>query len=101
MITGRTVKIPTTSDTHIVGDLFVPDRASGLIIFAHGSGSSRHSPRNRVVAEMLQHAGLATLLVDLQTVNEEGSQQHDGRLRFNIDLLAERLPGPGAIDQAS
>lgn len=73
MITGRTVKIPTTSGTHIVGDLFVPDHASGLIIFAHGSGSSRHSPRNRVVAEMLQHAGFATLLVDLLTVNEEGS----------------------------
>jgi putative phosphoribosyl transferase len=73
------------------GDLQVPEQATGLVLFAHGSGSSRHSPRNRFVAHELQIAGLATLLLDLLTSQEEAVDQHTGHLRFDIELLAERL----------
>jgi putative phosphoribosyl transferase len=73
------------------GDLFVPPGAFGLVLFAHGSGSGRHSPRNRFVARHLQRAGLATLLVDLLTEREEQSEHEGGRLRFDIGLLASRL----------
>lgn len=73
------------------GDLQVPDHAEGLVLFAHGSGSSRHSPRNRVVARELQAAGLATLLLDLLTREEEAVDQDTGHIRFDIPLLAERL----------
>lgn len=69
------------------GDLAIPARPRGLVIFAHGSGSSRLSPRNRHVAEALQHAGLATLLLDLLAEDEEG----DRRKVFDIPLLASRL----------
>jgi putative phosphoribosyl transferase len=73
------------------GDLQVPEGASGVVLFAHGSGSSRHSSRNRYVAGELQAAGLATLLIDLLTLEEEAVDQHTGHLRFDIPLLAERL----------
>src|ERR1700716_3993502 len=73
------------------GDLVVPDRASGMVLFAHGSGSGRHSPRNRYVAGVLQQGGLATLLLDLLTEAEEQVDLNTGHLRFDIDLLAERL----------
>jgi putative phosphoribosyl transferase len=73
------------------GDLRIPDRAIGVVLFAHGSGSSRHSPRNRLVAGELQQAGLGTLLIDLLTEQEEAIDQHTGHLRFDIQLLAERL----------
>jgi putative phosphoribosyl transferase len=73
------------------GDLQGPDQATGLVLFAHGSGSSRHSPRNRFVAHELQSAGLATLLLDLLTPEEEAVDQQTGHLRFDIGLLAERL----------
>jgi|SRR5688572_8920735 len=76
---------------HIDGDLFVPDAARGLVLFAHGSGSSRHSARNRYVAQELNSAGLATLLIDLLTGEEEEVDQRTGRLRFDIALLARRL----------
>ncbi len=69
------------------GRLTVPESARGLVVFAHGSGSSRHSPRNLEVAELLQHAGLATLLFDLLTVEEASDRMNV----FDIDLLAERL----------
>ena len=69
------------------GDLVVPERATGLVIFAHGSGSSRHSPRNRHVAEVLNQAGLATLLLDLLTPQEELNRRNV----FDIELLAQRL----------
>jgi putative phosphoribosyl transferase len=69
------------------GDLVVPDGALGAVLFAHGSGSSRHSPRNRAVAEALQDAGLATLLVDLLTEREDARRA----TRFDIMLLVERL----------
>lgn len=75
----------------IEGDLAVPDRATGIVLFAHGSGSSRLSPRNREVAAALQEGGLATLLFDLLTPMEEEQDKSTGRLRFDIDLLAERL----------
>lgn len=69
----------------------MPDGATGLVAFAHGSGSSRHSPRNRAVASVLQGAGLATLLVDLLTPAEEERDLVTRELRFDLDLLADRL----------
>ncbi|MGZ5967874.1 MAG: phosphoribosyltransferase family protein [Polyangiales bacterium] len=73
------------------GDLTVPEGAHGLVIFAHGSGSSRKSPRNRLVAAALQHACVGTLLFDLLTAREEEADAYDGHLRFDIELLAKRL----------
>ena len=77
----------------LVGDLAVPEHARGLVMFAHGSGSSRLSPRNRYVADMLNGSGLATLLVDLLTIQEEHIDLQTREFRFNIGLLAERLMG--------
>lgn len=77
----------------LAGDLSVPAGAKGLVLFAHGSGSSRHSPRNRYVAEVLQAAGLATLLMDLLTLEEERVDLQTAQLRFDIELLAGRLVG--------
>jgi putative phosphoribosyl transferase len=73
------------------GTLTVPDLASSVVLFAHGSGSSRHSPRNQFVARVFNQAGLATLLFDLLTSEEEAEDIDTARYRFNIDLLAERL----------
>jgi dienelactone hydrolase len=75
------------------GNLHVPAKAHGIVLFAHGSGSSRHSPRNRFVAGMLQEGGLATLLLDLLTPDEERIDARTAELRFDIGLLAERLAG--------
>jgi putative phosphoribosyl transferase len=75
------------------GDLSVPGGASGVVLFAHGSGSSRHSPRNRYVASALQEVGLGTLLIDLLTPDEETIDLRTAHLRFDIGLLAERLVG--------
>src|SRR5512145_1519601 len=75
----------------IEGDLRLPHDARGLVLFAHGSGSSRHSPRNRMVAEALNVEGLATLLFDLLTSAEEAVDLRTRHLRFDIPLLAERL----------
>jgi dienelactone hydrolase len=75
------------------GILGCPTDASGVVLFAHGSGSGRHSPRNRFVAEQLRRAGLATLLLDLLTEGEETLDHTAGHLRFNVGLLAERLLG--------
>lgn len=72
-------------------DVVVPEPAHGLVLFAHGSGSSRHSPRNRYVAGELQDAGLATVLADLLTPEEEQFDARTGALRFDIGLLAERV----------
>lgn len=69
----------------------VPLDATGIVIFAHGSGSSRHSPRNTYVAQTLQQKGLATLLFDLLTIEEEDEERWTAHIRFNIPLLAERL----------
>jgi putative phosphoribosyl transferase len=78
------------------GSLVVPDPALGVVLFAHGSGSGRHSPRNRYVAGVLQEGGIATLLIDLLTEDEEQIDLTTRHLRFDIPLLAERLVG--AID---
>lgn len=75
----------------LAGDLSVPTDARGVVVFAHGSGSSRHSPRNKYVAEQLVDAGLATLLMDLLTAREEIEDQRTRALRFDIALLAERV----------
>jgi dienelactone hydrolase len=75
------------------GNLDIPEGAGGVVLFAHGSGSGRHSPRNRFVAQQLRAAGLATLLIDLLTEDEEAEDQDTGHLRFDIGLLAERLVG--------
>ena len=75
------------------GNLAVPEGARGVVLFAHGSGSGRHSPRNRFVAQQLRAAGLGTLLIDLLSEQEEAVDQFTGHLRFDIGLLAERLVG--------
>jgi putative phosphoribosyl transferase len=75
------------------GNLSVPEGARGVVLFAHGSGSGRHSPRNRYVAGTLREAGLATLLVDLLTSEEEEVDLRTRQLRFDIGLLTERLVG--------
>jgi pimeloyl-ACP methyl ester carboxylesterase len=77
----------------LLGNLETPVDARGLVIFAHGSGSSRKSPRNRSVAHALQEGGMATLLFDLLTPEEEGEEARTGHLRFNIPLLSARLVG--------
>lgn len=75
------------------GDLAIPAGARGLVMFAHGSGSSRHSSRNRFVAGKLRRGNLATLLIDLLMPDEEDIDQYTGHLRFDIGLLADRLVG--------
>jgi len=73
------------------GERVLPPGAKGIVLFAHGSGSSRHSPRNQYVARALQDAGVGTLLFDLLTREEEVADERDGHLRFDIPLLARRL----------
>ena len=73
------------------GSLSLPEQARGIVLFAHGTGSSRHSPRNRHVARLLNDARLATLLIDLLTPEEEAVDVGMARLRFHIGLLVERL----------
>ena len=85
------VTVPLSEGIALHGDLAVPPTPAGVVVFAHGSGSSRHSPRNRQVAAELQRRGLATLLVDLLTRQEERSDLRTGHLRFDIGLLARRL----------
>ncbi|HSV15910.1 MAG TPA: dienelactone hydrolase family protein [Tepidisphaeraceae bacterium] len=89
-MTAREARIPHGRLT-LDGDLVVPDHASGVVLFAHGSGSSRFSRRNRYVAGDLQELGLATLLMDLLTADEERIDQVTAHLRFDIHLLADRL----------
>ncbi|MBD1914000.1 dienelactone hydrolase family protein [Leptolyngbya sp. FACHB-16] len=84
------VHVPADSVV-LEGNLNIPANAMGIVLFAHGSGSSRHSPRNCYVAENLQAAGLATLLLDLLTADEEAVDQHTRELRFDIRLLGDRL----------
>jgi putative phosphoribosyl transferase len=76
---------------YLEGSLALPENARGVVLFAHGSGSSRHSPRNRSVAHALQERGFGTLLMDLLTVEEESVDAYTAHLRFDIGLLAERL----------
>src|SRR4051812_19617580 len=82
LISSGRVRLPGTLSS---GD------GGALVLFAHGSGSSRHSSRNRRVAQTLQDAGIGTLLFDLLTPDEEEQDRYTGRLRFDVDLLAQRL----------
>lgn len=91
-------RIPPTSEERIPidgitleGNLTIPEGATGIVLFAHGSGSSRFSPRNRAVAADLHAGGIATLLLDLLTAEEEKAEAATRHLRFNIELLATRL----------
>ena len=84
------VRIPAGRVT-LDGNLTIVDAATAIVLFVHGSGSSRHSPRNQFVARTLNNAGLATLLFDLLTAEEEGIDARTAELRFNIELLGERL----------
>jgi putative phosphoribosyl transferase len=86
------MKIPI-EEIHLEGDLYIPKEPKGLVLFSHGSGSSRLSPRNQFVAKFLNDNRFATLLVDLLTPKEESLDQITSELRFNIGLLAERLLG--------
>jgi len=79
------------NDIKLYGNLNVPDETQGLVVFVHGSGSSRFSPRNQFVANIINQAGLATLLFDLLTQEEEVIDQQTRQLRFDIPLLTERL----------
>lgn len=78
-------------DIELEGSLAIPAAAMGLVMFAHGSGSSRHSPRNRHVASLLHERRIATLLFDLLTAEEERIDAVDATLRFDVEMLAERL----------
>jgi dienelactone hydrolase len=89
-VTARPVHIDCAGAV-LTGDLTIPQGARGLVLFVHGSGSSRHSPRNIAVAEHLQHGGLATLLFDLLTTAEEAIDDRTAELRFDIPLLARRV----------
>jgi pimeloyl-ACP methyl ester carboxylesterase len=90
--TRRDVSI-VTADATLAGEVWLPPDAPGIVLFAHGSGSSRLSPRNRYVAEQIVDGGIGTLLFDLLTVAEERRDRLDASLRFDIGLLTERLVG--------
>ena len=82
-----------TDRVYLHGNLLIPESARGLVVFAHGSGSSRHSSRNQYVARVLRQAGMATLLFDLLTLEEGAEDLITGKQRFDINLLARRLIG--------
>jgi len=87
---SREIRIPC-GEAWLYGDLVLPDGFRGLVLFVHGSGSGRHSARNRLVAQKLQQAGIATLLFDLLTAQEEQVDIHTGEHRFDIALLTSRM----------
>lgn len=91
--TGERVVRVSAGAVELEGNMVVPENARGVVLFAHGSGSSRHSSRNRYVAGELQKSRLATLLVDLLTADEEKVDLETRHLRFDIEMLAERLVG--------
>ena len=101
--TRRDVTIETV-DARLAGEVWLPPGAPGIVLFAHGSGSSRSSPRNRYVADEIVRGGVGTLLFDLLTPAEERRDRLDASLRFDIGLLTERLAGatrrPDAQDWA-
>jgi pimeloyl-ACP methyl ester carboxylesterase len=92
IVDERLVRV-TAGPVTLDGDLRLPERAHGIVLFAHGSGSGRRSSRNRHVARLLNEANLATLLIDLLTSDEDAIDQRTAHLRFDIGLLAERLVG--------
>ncbi len=87
----RAVQVPIDRGQYLEGDLHIPEGAKGIVLFAHGSGSSRFSPRNAQVAKFLGKGGLATLLIDLLTQEEGEIDDATAQLRFDIGLLAKRL----------
>lgn len=87
----RTALSVSADNVALQGDLAIPPAPKGIVLFAHGSGSSRHSPRNRYVAEVLNERSLGTLLVDLLMAEEEREDELTAHLRFDIDLLTRRL----------
>src|SRR5262245_53634066 len=87
---ARDIHVPVGAH-ELRGDLLIPARSRAMVLFAHGSGSSRFSPRNRFVAEVLNDAELATLLLDLLTPGEDAIDARTGHLRFDTSMLAERL----------
>jgi putative phosphoribosyl transferase len=89
-VPGIDVRIPSGTAA-LEGELTIPAGATGVVLFAHGSGSSRHSPRNQYVARTIRDAGIGTLLFDLLTREEEAADLRTGHLRFDIGLLARRL----------
>ena len=86
----QSVQIPSRAAL-LNGELMIPRGAGGIVLFAHGSGSSRHSPRNQYVARVIREAGIGTLLFDLLTAEEEAMDMYTRHLRFDIGLLADRL----------
>jgi putative phosphoribosyl transferase len=92
-VSERPVTIQQSDGLVLEGDLAVPEGSVGVVVFAHGSGSSRHSPRNRMVAAHLRQRGLSTLLMDLLTEEEERVDLRTRHLRFDVELLARRLAG--------
>ena len=88
--TMKAIRVPI-GNQWLDGDLGIPTKPQGLVLFAHGSGSSRHSPRNQYVAAVLQQRRLATLLIDLLTSDEEAIDNRTRHLRFDIEMLADRL----------
>jgi putative phosphoribosyl transferase len=78
-------------DAFVAGELALPEQAAGIVVFAHGSGSGRHSPRNQLVAERLNQAGLGTVLLDLLTAEEDEIDRITGEFRFDITLLSGRV----------
>jgi putative phosphoribosyl transferase len=91
MVKKYLVRLPINSTTILEGNLTVPIQSKGIVLFAHGSGSSRFSPRNRFVAERLNRDGIGTLLIDLLTRSEEEIDTITRHLRFDISLLSDRL----------
>ena len=89
-ISNAVVRVPIGAES-LQGDLASVSGARGIVVFAHGSGSSRHSPRNKSVAELLQQRRFATLLIDLLTEKEETVDRRDARFRFDITMLADRV----------
>jgi putative phosphoribosyl transferase len=89
----QTVTAIPLGSIQLAADISLPDRAKGLVLFAHGSGSGRHSPRNRHVASVLNGGGVGTVLIDLLTEKEEQVDLISGKLRFDIDRLGRRVAG--------
>lgn len=87
----QTYQVPLGSGITLEGNVNIPEQAYGIVLFVHGSGSSRHSPRNQFVARVLHDAGFATLLIDLLTLEEEEQDRYTGHLRFDITLLSKRV----------
>ena len=87
----KTYSVPVEEGITVEGNLRIPANPRGVVLFAHGSGSSRFSPRNQFVARQLESAGLATFLIDLLTAREEEEDRYTGHLRFDIPLLGRRV----------